>query len=68
MSDKSTEAIDLGYPKDGNVQAYAETIHRVQARFPDAAYVIPGHQGWTSTNSLQHTLDLVQGQRTAAVK
>lgn len=57
---KSTEAGDLGNVKDGNPGAYAETIRRVQSKFPTPAYVIPGHQGWGSTGSLQHTLEMAE--------
>jgi metallo-beta-lactamase class B len=57
---KSTEAGDLGNVKDGNPGAYAETIRRVQQKFPRPAYVIPGHQGWASTMSLQHTLEMAE--------
>lgn len=57
---KSTEAIDLGNVKDGNPAAYAATIRRVQDKFPNPAYIIPGHQSWTGIQSLQRTLDMAQ--------
>jgi glyoxylase-like metal-dependent hydrolase (beta-lactamase superfamily II) len=57
---KSTEAVDMGNLRDANVTAYPETIRRVQQRFPDAAFVIPGHQRWDDTKALQHSLDLLQ--------
>ncbi len=57
---KSTESTDLGYTDDGNVGAYAETIRRVQAKFPNVAYVIPGHMDWKDPKSLQHTLEMAQ--------
>jgi metallo-beta-lactamase class B len=60
---KSTEADDLGNLADANVQAYPNTIRNVQQKFPRAAYVIPGHQGWASTKSLDHTLDLLQNKK-----
>ena len=55
---KSMEANDLGNVADGNLAAYAETIRRVQRKFPDAAYVIPGHLDWHDKRSLRHTLDM----------
>jgi glyoxylase-like metal-dependent hydrolase (beta-lactamase superfamily II) len=61
---KSTEAGDLGYTKDGNAAAYAATIRHVQQKFPHPAYVIPGHQGWGTTASVQHTLEMAE--KTAA--
>jgi metallo-beta-lactamase class B len=54
------EAADMGNLRDANITAYPETIRRVQQRFPDAAYVIPGHQRWDDTKALQHSLDLLQ--------
>jgi metallo-beta-lactamase class B len=59
---KSTEASDLGFTGDGNLGAYAETVRRVQAKFPNPAYVIPGHLAWRDPASLQHTLDMAQKQ------
>ena len=52
----------VGYTGDGNLVAYAATIRRLQAKFPNPAYVIPTHQGWQSTRSIQHTLDMSQKQ------
>ena len=57
---KGVEAPDLGYTADGNPAAYAATIRRLQAKFPNPAYVIPTHQGWESTQSVQHTLEMAQ--------
>jgi metallo-beta-lactamase class B len=59
---KSTEAADLGFTGDGDLGAYAETIRRVQAKFPNPAYVIPGHLAWQDPRSLQHTLDMAKKQ------
>jgi metallo-beta-lactamase class B len=57
---KGVEAPDLGYTGDGNLAAYAATIRRLQAKFPNPAYVIPTHQGWQSIESVQHTLDMAE--------
>jgi len=59
---KGVEAPDLGFTGDGNLGAYAATIRRLQAKFPNPAFVIPTHQGWQSTRSIQHTLDMAQKQ------
>ena len=60
---KSTEADDLGYLADANVQAWPNTIRKLQMKFPDAAYIIPGHQGWASAQSLDYTLKLLQNKK-----
>jgi glyoxylase-like metal-dependent hydrolase (beta-lactamase superfamily II) len=65
---KSTAATDLGNTRDANIQAYPETIRRVQETFPDPAYVIPGHQSWADTASLRHTLQLSQRAKDAPAK
>jgi metallo-beta-lactamase class B len=57
---KGVEAPDLGYTADGNPAAYAATIRRLQAKFPNPAYVIPTHQRWESTQSVQHTLEMAK--------
>ena len=58
---KSTEAGGLGNLSDANVAAWPETIRALQRRYPQAVYVIPGHQAWGDTRLLQHTLDLLSG-------
>ena len=60
---KSTEAPDLGYLADANVEAWPNTIRKLQQKFPGAVYVIPGHQGGTSPRSLDHTLALLQNKK-----
>lgn len=59
---KSTEAGDLGNLSDANVTAWPETIRVLQRKYPQAVYVIPGHQAWGDASSLQHTLDLLKKQ------
>ncbi|RYY59770.1 MAG: BlaB/IND/MUS family subclass B1 metallo-beta-lactamase [Chitinophagaceae bacterium] len=56
---KSTEATNLGNLQDANPGAWAATIRRIQGKFGKPAYVIPGHDGWTSNQSLEHTVELV---------
>jgi glyoxylase-like metal-dependent hydrolase (beta-lactamase superfamily II) len=58
---KSVEAPGLGNLADANVAAWPESIRAVQRKYPQAVYVIPGHQGWEDTRGLQHTLDLLSG-------
>ena len=57
---KSTEAAGLGNLGDANVAEWPASIHRVIDRYPNALYVIPGHQGWADPHALQHTLDLLK--------
>jgi len=56
---KSTEAVDLGYLGDANVKEWAKSIRKVQAKFKNPKFIITGHDDWTNTGSLDHTLKLV---------
>jgi len=57
---KSTEAVDLGYLGDANVKEWAKSIRKVQAKFKNPNFIITGHDDWTNTGSLNHTLKLVE--------
>ncbi len=57
---KSTEAEDLGNLSDANVKAWAVTIKKIQDKFRNPNYIIPGHLDWQSKESLTHTLNLIQ--------
>ena len=57
---KSTEADDIGYMDDGDVQKYPIAIRNLQQRYPVRHFVIPGHLGWRDTSSLDHTLALIR--------
>jgi len=56
---KSMEANDLGNVADADVQQWPVSIKKVQERFPEPAWVIPGHQGWGSNKAMEHTLQLL---------
>jgi metallo-beta-lactamase class B len=56
---KSTEAGTLGNTADADLAGWPLAIERVQERFPDARYVIPGHQAWGGRELLDHTLQLL---------
>ena len=56
---KSAEAVDLGYLGDADVKEWQKSIKKVQAKFKKPAYIISGHDDWTSKESLNHTLKLV---------
>lgn len=57
---KSSIAKDLGYLGDANVNEWEKSIKKVQVKFKNPKYIIPGHDDWTDTKSLNHTLKLVQ--------
>lgn len=57
---KSTEANDLGYLGDANIIEWEKALKKVQNKFKNPKSIIPGHQSWSSTNSLNHTLKLIQ--------
>jgi len=57
---KSTEATDLGYIKEANLQAWPTSLKKVQQKFPQPKFIIPGHDSYASLNSINHTLKLLQ--------
>jgi metallo-beta-lactamase class B len=57
---KSAAAKDLGYLADSDVKEWAKSIKKVQTKCKNPVYIIPGHEDWTNTESLNHTLKLVQ--------
>lgn len=56
---KSVEAKDLGNLADANLVEWPGTIMKIQEKFKEPHYIIPGHQDWTSLSSLNHTLMLL---------
>ena len=57
---KSVEATDLGYTGEADLAAWPTTLKKVKQKFPAPAFILPGHQGWNSLNSLDHTLSLLK--------
>ena len=57
---KSVEATDLGNVEEANIQEWPTTIKKIQAKFKNPKFIIPGHQSWTSKESLDHTLKLIK--------
>lgn len=57
---KSREAAGLGNLGDADVAHWAAAIQAVQARYPKARIVIPGHQAWGGKAALAHTLRLIR--------
>lgn len=62
---KSAEAKDLGYLGDADVKEWEKSIQKVQTKFKNPIYIIPGHDDWTNIESLKHTLKMVQKYNTA---
>ncbi|MHC0440474.1 subclass B1 metallo-beta-lactamase [Flavobacterium sp. 3-210] len=56
---KSADAQDLGYLGDSDVKEWKTSIKKVQTKFKSPKYIIPGHEDWTNTQSLNHTQKLV---------
>ena len=57
---KSVEAEDLGNLSDANVRSWAMAINKIQRKFKNPRFIIPGHLEWNSKMSLTHTLDLLR--------
>ncbi len=57
---KSVEAEDLGNLGDADVKEWGKSIKKVQSKFKNPKYVIPGHDDGTTSESINHTLKLVQ--------
>lgn len=55
---KSVRDKDLGNLSDANVNTYATTIKNVQEKCKNPKYIITGHNDWTDTRSLEHTLKM----------
>ncbi len=60
---KSTEATSLGNLSDANVKEWPHSLRKVMKKFPVPIYVIPGHEGWSNNQSLQHTLQLLKAHK-----
>ena len=56
---KSTETESIGNVADANLGVWSSTIDNVKKHCPSPAFIIPGHQGWTSLAALSHTKKLV---------
>ena len=57
---KSVEDETLGNLSDANVKAYATTIENVQRKCKKPKHIITGHNDWTNTKSLEHTLEMAR--------
>ena len=57
---KSYQSFGLGNIVDANTKTWADALRRMMERFPNPAFVIPGHQAWDDASSLKHTLELIE--------
>lgn len=56
---KSVAAFGMGNLADANVKAWSGSIRNVMRQFGDARIVVPGHEEWSDTKALEHTLQLI---------
>lgn len=57
---KSVEDKNLGNLADADTKGYATTIKKVQQQCSNPRFIITGHNDYTNTKSLEHTLRLAQ--------
>lgn len=57
---KSVEDNHLGNLSDASIKDYASTIKNVQKKCQRPKYLIVGHNDWTNTESLKHTLSMAE--------
>lgn len=55
---KSMDSQSLGNTRDGDLEAYPATLRKVQADYPHAKVVVPGHGAWGGPELIEHTLEL----------
>lgn len=59
---KSLSSTNLGNTVDGDANAYPKTLEKVEALFPMANYVIPGHGEFGNMDLVSHTKSLINGK------
>jgi metallo-beta-lactamase class B len=57
---KSVAAFGMGNVADANLKEWATSIRKVMNQFGTAKIVVPGHEEWGDTKSLEHTLRLLE--------
>ncbi|MBO0934242.1 subclass B1 metallo-beta-lactamase [Fibrella aquatilis] len=57
---KSVAAFGMGNIADANLKAWGSSIRNVMRQFGSARIVVPGHEEWGDTQSLTHTLRLLE--------
>jgi len=57
---KSTDNDNIGNLSDANPKAWLKSAKKLMDVFPNPQFVIPGHFGWSSNKSVEHTLKIIQ--------
>ncbi|RYF75140.1 MAG: subclass B1 metallo-beta-lactamase [Cytophagaceae bacterium] len=57
---KSVAAFGMGFVGDANLKEWATSMRRVMAKFGTAKIVVPGHEEWGDTKSMEHTISLLE--------
>ena len=60
---KSVQSKGLGFTGDADLAHWPDAIRAVQQRYPQARWVIPGHQAWKGKEALSHTLKLLKAAK-----
>src|SRR5690606_32251476 len=56
---KSRDAYALGNLAEAEPEKWLASAHRLKEKFPEPAFVIPGHYDWKQPGSLGHTIQLI---------
>lgn len=58
---KSYKAQNIGYTKDGNIIKWKANISKIQRQYPQAEYIITGHESWDqSRRNIKRTKQLLR--------
>jgi metallo-beta-lactamase class B len=64
---KSREDKTLGNLADASIKDYATTLKNVQQKCKNPKHIIPGHNDWSSTESLSHSLRMAEALKSKTV-
>lgn len=64
---KSIKDKTLGNLADASVKDYATTLKNVQQKCKNPKHIIPGHNDWSSTESLSHSLRMAEALKSKTV-
>ena len=56
---KGADATTLGNIDDANLKQWPVAVRKVEARYPKASLVVPGHGEWGDASMFKHTLELL---------
>lgn len=57
---KSTDAGGLGNLSHADTKSWVTAVEKVMGKYPEAKYIIPGHEGWADRGSLKYTYELLK--------